>query len=491
MSLTATTTRAVFWNGLELFARQGLQFVVSVILARLLSPSEFGVMAMLLVFIGLASVLIDGGFPAALVQKQQTTHDEESAAFYFGIVSGLILGLGLGLSGPLIAGFFRQPVLALLSWLMGFNLFLGAFGAVHAALLLKQLDFRTLMKVGISATAVSGVVAIALAWLGAGVWALATQAVTATAVTVLLLWRLSPWRPARTFDPVALRGMFGYGGFLLMSALLEQVYLRFSSIVIGRTFGAHEVGLFSRAEGIRQVPVGVITGVVGRVAFPAFSQLVGDSERLRRGVQGSLQALMVVSIPAMLGMLVVAEPLVVTLFGEPWRATIPLLRVLCLAGLFWPLHAINLYALMAQGQSRECFRVETVKRAIGLLLLLAAVPFGLLAMAWSQVALALIAFFLNAHYTGVNLQYGAVRQIRHLFPYLAVGALMAGAVWMLDRVLLDMSMAVRLVLDVAAGVLVYAGACAAVQLQAFVDLASVAMAKVRWATARALEDRAA
>jgi O-antigen/teichoic acid export membrane protein len=473
MGLSARATSAVLWSGADVTVRQLVQFAVALLLARLLSPAEFGVIAMISVFIGVGAVVIDSGFGAALVQRPETTPAEESSVFYFSIGAGCMAGLTLGLIGPGIARFFRQPVIAPLAWLMGFNLFVSSFGTVHSALLTKALDFRTQMKIAVAASAVSGAVAVLLASLGGNVWSLAWQAVVSTAVTVALLWRFSPWRPHLAFERHALGNLFRFGGFLLLSGVLDQIHVRLSGIVIGRWYGAADLGLYGRAEGTCQVPTNVVATVANRVAFPVFAQVAMDAERLRRGVRRSLEAMILLNTPIMLGLVVVGGPVVLTLFGEKWGPSIPLLRVLALAGLLWPLHVINLNALVAQGRSQEFFRLEVAKKGLGLVLLLSAAPFGVLMMAWSQVVLGVVAFVLNAHYSGRYLRYGAWAQARDVLPYLLVGLIMSATVWTLDGLIAGATPAMRLTAGTATGCLLYVGGCAALRLPGFLEL-------VRW-----------
>jgi teichuronic acid exporter len=464
------------WSGADVSIRQLLQFVVSIALARLLGPSEFGLLAMLYFFVGVGAVLIDGGFGAALVQRQSTTREEESSVFFLSAGMGLVAALALGLSGPSIAKFFRQPALGPLAWLMGLNLLFAALGCVPSALLTRALDFRTQMKAAVIATAVSGVVAVLVAWARGGVWALALQQVIGTAMTVALLWRFSAWRPILAFDRHGLAGMFGFGGFMLLSGILDQAFQRGSAVVIGRCYGAVDLGFFTRAESTRQVPLNVITGVVNRVALPAFSEIAGDLERLRESVRRALEGMMLVNIPLMLGTSAVAEPLVITLFGERWRPSISLLRILSLAGLFWPLHTVNLNALIALGRSREFFRLELAKKTIGLLLLLLSAPLGVVAMAWSQVALGAAAFVINAHFSRVHLNYGAGSQARAVMPFLGVGLGMAAAVAALDHGMGNAPPTVRLIAGVAVGAAFYVAACWILRLAVFLEAGRAARA---------------
>lgn len=428
MSLHQKSLRAVFWSGADVFMRQGLQFFISILLARLLAPEDFGVIAMLYVFIGLAGLFIDSGFSSALIQRQDTTHTDESTVFFFNLGMGALMALALCAAAPWIATFFELPILQNLTYVMALNLFIGAFGSIHNTLLTKTLNFKTIMKVGGVATFCSGLLAIAMAWWGFGVWSLAWQTLLSSLITVSLLWWWHPWRPHWEFSLLSLSRLFRFGGFLMLSGLLDTVYTRLYAVLIGKFFSARELGYYTRAESTQQLPVSILTGVLNRVAFPVFSEAAVDPQRLARGLRKVLVAIMLLNIPAMLGLAVVAEPLVVTLFGAKWLPCVPFLQVLCLAGVLWPLHVINLNALMAQGRSDLFFRIEVIKKVVGVVLLVLASLHSVMAIAWLRLLLGVFSFFINAHYSGVLLGYGPWRQLRDILPYGGVAMVMAVSV---------------------------------------------------------------
>ena len=423
-SLRQRATSAAIWSGADVVLRQGLQFAVAVVLARLLSPEEFGTIALLYLFTGVAGVFVDSGFSAALIQKQDVTKVDESTVFWFNLLMGGITAFLLFLAAPWIAGFYELPIVEPLAWVMAANIFVTALGAIQSTLLTKQLDFRTQMKVGIFASIASSIIAIWMAAKGYGVWALAAQVLVASMCTTLLLWVLSPWRPGGVFSFYSARRLFGFGSYMMASGMLDMVYSRLYTVFVGKMFGVRELGFYNRADGTKQVPVGVLTGILSRVAFPAFSQVADSAVRLRRGVRLSVRMMMLANVPAMLGLIAVAEPLVLTLFGEDWLPVAPLLQVLCLAGIFWPLHVINLNVLMAQGHSSLFFRLEVIKKVIGVVLLLVAFPYGTMAIAWSTVAFGAVAFIINAYYSGKFLDYGAWSQAKDTFPILMISIAM-------------------------------------------------------------------
>lgn len=460
---------AAFWSALDLVCRQGIQFGVSVALARLLAPKEFGVIAMLLLFTALAGSFVEAGFCTALIQKKEVTEDDTSSVFYFNLTAGLIVALSLCGAAGWIAEFYQAPILRPLTELMALNLFLGAFGAVHRALLIKKLDFRTQMRISVVATALPGGLAVYLAWRGWGVWSLAWQTVLSTMVTTSLLWLWHPWRPVLRFRITALRSLFRFGSYMFYSGLLNTACSKMYTLLIGRLYSPADLGFYARADSTQQLPATLLSTVVDRVAFPVFSAVSGDDQLLRTGLSRAVTHLMLINLPVSLGMLAVARPLVMTLFGARWLPCVPYLQILCLAGALWPLHVINLSCLMAKGRSELFFRLEVCKKVVGIAALLVAASISTLAMAWSQVFTGFFCFFLNAHFTGVLLGYSPLRQLRDIAPAGLAAGVMLGAVVAISRLEIQTSTA-QLSLQVLTGALVYGAVCHSAGITAFRQL---------------------
>jgi teichuronic acid exporter len=420
---------ATLWSGLDILLRQGLQFVVAIVLARLLSPTEFGTVATLAIFTGIAAVLMDGGLSAALIQRQDADHTDESTVFWFNLGIGLAIALALCASAPAIAAFFALPDLTPLTFAMALSVFVGGAGAIHTTLLSKRLEFRKLMKINASAALMSGCVAVTLALAGYGVWALAAQSVAMAVSTTLFLWLADAWRPALVFSRESARKLFGFGGYHLASSLLEALYSRLYTVLIGRLYGTRDLGLYSYAETTRQMPGSFMISVLARVALPMFSAAAHDRATLRRGMQLSIRGMMLLNAPIMLGIAALAEPAVRLLFGQQWSQAAPILRVLCLAGLFYPLHAINLHALMAQGHSNLMFKLEATKKTLGLALIFCGAGFGVLGIAWSQVLFSLASTAINAWYSRRLLGYGLTEQMRDAGPVVIAAGAMAAVVF--------------------------------------------------------------
>jgi teichuronic acid exporter len=457
---------AVVWSAGEAFSRQGVQFIISIILARLLAPEAFGLIAMLSLFIGLASCFCEGGFSSALIQKQSLSQEDTSSVFYFNIIMGLAAALLFCAAAPWIAAFYNIPELRPLARLMGLNLFLGTFGAVHQSLLAKDLDFRCLMRISFVAAVVSGCVGITLAWRGWGVWSLAIQTLVSTLVSTALLWCWRPWRPAFVFSVKALRSLFRFGSYLFASGLSDMLYTRMYTLVIGKVYSPGDLGLYSRADATQQVPTNLVSAVITRVSFPMFAAVAHDRELLRRALRKVLATVMLLNVPAMLGLLAVARPLTVAVFGSRWASCVPYLQILCLAGALWPLHVLNLSVLKAMGRSDLFFRLEVIKKMVGFSILAGSCLISITAMAWGTVLSSVVCLLINAYYTGVFLKYSLARQIADLFPCaLAAGAMLA-CVWPLS-LLTSVHPAALVGLQASAGVVVYLAICAALRLESF------------------------
>lgn len=413
-TLHQKTTSAAKWSALDVFMRQGVQFVVSIVLARLLVPEDFGVIAMLAMFIGVAGIFIDSGFSSALIQRQHTTRTDESTVFFFNLGMGTFTALLLCATAPWIAAFFKQPVLQYLTYAMAFNLFVNAFGSIHNTLLSKEMNFKTLAKVGVVSSVVAGALAIYLASQRYGVWSLAGYSVATSIVTVSLLWRWHPWRPAWTFSFASLRSFFRFGGYTMAATLTDVFSTNLYLVLIGKLYSVRDVGFYSRAQNTQQLPITLMMGIINRVAFSTFSSVAEDKARLARGLRQAQAIAMLVNTPILVGLIILAEPLVLTLFGAQWLPCVPILQVLGLGGLLWPLHVLNLNILSAQGRSDLFFWLTICKKVFTISLTVAASFYGVMAIAWSQVVISVFAYFANTYYTKVLLGYGGWKQLSDL-----------------------------------------------------------------------------
>jgi O-antigen/teichoic acid export membrane protein len=429
-TITHRAAHAAWWSALEISARYGIQFAVTIMLARLLAPSDFGLIAMLLVFTAIAALLVDGGFSTALVQQQRRSDDDETTVFISSLAAGLGLGLALWLGAPLVAAFYSQPALTPLTRVVLFVLPLAALAAVPDALLTQRLDFRARTKAEVVASVCSGAVAVVLAMRGFGVWSLACQAIVAIGLRAMLLWWYSRWLPRGRFRAESFRRLFAFGGYMLMSNLIATLYMRLQSLMIGRLFDSRALGYYTLAQNTQQAPAQFMGNLLNRVGLPVFSMVSHQPAKLTGALRMSLRAALFAFIPCMVGIAVVADPLIAMLYGPRWAPAAPLLAILAVSAAFWPMQVLNMAAISAKGRSDLVFRLELAKRAVSIALVLACSPFGPMAIAWAVLVASLVAVAINTWYTHKLLGYGLLAQLRDQAATLLLSALAALAGWL-------------------------------------------------------------
>ena len=453
-SLKSKTIHGVFWSLLERGGQQGIRLVISIILARLLLPAQFGLIAMLAIFMAIAQAFLNSGFGQALIQKKEATHVDSCSIFYFNILVSIVAAGLLCLCAPWIAAFYEEPILIPLTRFLSLNLIINSFSLIHTTLLTKRIDFKTQLKVSITATIISGIVGVTLAYRGFGVWSLAVQIVMSTLIRTVLLWFLNTWRPSLVFSFSSLRSLFAYGSKLLFAGLLDTVFRNIYLVVIGKIFTATDLGFYSRARNWQRFPTENLAGSVIRVTFPVFSSVQDDITRLKRGVRKALTTLNLLNFPMMIGLLVTAKPLVLVLLTEKWLPCVPYLQLLCVMGLFYPLHLINLNVLMAKGRSDLFLRLEILKKILVAIAIAVTYRWGIQAMIYGQITVSVLSYYLNSYYTGRLIGYPLKEQVFGLLPYLGMAVAMGIGVHCLQLLPFPNNWSL-LISQVLAGVIIY------------------------------------
>lgn len=461
-------THAVWWSGIEISTRYGVQFAVTMALARLLTPADFGLMAMLLVFTTFAALLVEGGLGTALVQKQASTDNDETSVFLVNLAAGCVLALALWILAPGIARFYAQPALSPLLQALAWLLPLGALATVPNAVLTQRLDFRRRAGAELLASTGSGGLALWLAWRGHGVWSLAWQALAGAALRAALLWWLSGWRPRGRYDRAAFSNLFRFGGYLLLANALSVGALRLQSLLLGRLFDARTLGVYAMAQDTQQAPAQLASALLNRVGLPMFASVADQPAKLAGALRLSLRLSMFVFVPCMAGLAVIAAPLVRLLYGPQWSEAAPLLSLLALAALFWPLHVLNLAALGALGRSDLILKLEVAKAAVTIPLVAMASPFGAQPVAWAALAAGLACVWINTRHAHQLLDCGLRVQLRDLRPILLLTLAASGTAWLA----LHLTGHSPLALGVAiiAAIATYASGAVILRLQAWHDL---------------------
>ncbi|WP_298808622.1 lipopolysaccharide biosynthesis protein [uncultured Sphingomonas sp.] len=395
-SFKAKVLSAGLWSGFDAGLRFGVQFGVSIVLARLLSPTDFGIFALTAVFISLSSVLVDGGFCSALVQRAEISRDEETAVFWYNGIAALVLGGLIAAAAPVMARVFGHPVLEQLLYISAIIVPINAMAAVPGSLMQRHLRFDLLAKSGLTASILSGILAVVLAVNGVGIWTFAWQALAHAVINVVLLWLLSGWRPLRGASITAARPLVRFGFFLSLSNLLEVAYQQGFALVIGKLYGARDLGYFNRGQNLQTLPANVLTLVITRVSLPVLSTKSEPAE-LRRGVKLAQGIAMMGNLPLMGALIAVPDLIIDVLYGPKWLPAAPILRILAIGGLLIPMNAVNLQLTLARGRSELYFQTETIKKIIGIVIVfLASIYGGVIGLAISQVVFLFLSFAANA-----------------------------------------------------------------------------------------------
>ena len=428
-SLKKKTVKGVAWTSLNQFLNMGLGFVIGIILARLLSPSDYGLLAMIGVFNAIAFSFLDSGFANALVRKPNLTEDDNTTAFYFNLMAGVILFGVLWLIAPWVAVFYDKPILTPLVRAEGSLLIVTAFKIVQQTQLTRALNFKAKMIIRVVASICGGITGIIGAYSGLGVWSLVAMHIADALISLVLLWIISPWRPRGKWSKASFRYLWGYGSKLLASGLLDTVYRNIYPIVIGKFYSAADLGQYTRAKQYASMPSGSLTGVIQQVTFPVLSQIQEDDARLGNNYRRMLRFTVFIVFPIMMGMAALAHPLVIALVTEKWEQCVPYLQVICFASMWYPVHAINLNLLQVKGRSDLFLRLEIIKKALVTVVIFVCVPFGIMGICCGAIFTSLACLAINTHYTGKLINVGFLRQMKDMAPTLLASLAMGAAVY--------------------------------------------------------------
>lgn len=461
--------RAIKWTLIEAIGLRTVYFIIGIILARLLLPEQFGLIGMLMIFMALAQTFLDSGFGSALIQKQDITQKDISSIFYFNIlVSGLCTGI-LYVTAPWVAAFYNQPILTDLLRVLSVALVINAFGLVQNILLRKALDFKTETKISLIASLLSGIIGVILALLNYGAWSLVVQQLSATVFRTLLLWFFSTWRPIISLSIKSLKSMLGFSSKMLCANLLNTIFDNIYYIVIGKLFSPLELGFYSRADNLQKLPSTTLSSVILRVTFPVFCIIQKDTDRIKRGMKMALTMLALINFPLMIGLAIIARPLVLILLTDKWLPSVPYLQFLCVIGLMYPLQLINANVLQALGRPDLYLWVEVLKKIMIVINIMLTWRWGIMAMIAGQVVISVMSYCVNACFNKHLLDYSVWEQIKDLYPYLANAILMGFIVYIVAYITI-FHPAILLISQIIIGVITYFICCWIFRFPAYIDL---------------------
>ena len=451
--------------------------MVGLVLARLLTPSEYGIMAILTIFIAVSSSIVDSGFSNALIRKTDAKRVDYNTVFLFNLVVSGLLYVVLFFAAPAISVFFKEPLLVEVMRVIGWVLIINALAIIPRTLFVKDVNFKTQTKVSLIASISSGVVGIGMALAGMGVWSLVGQQLSRQLLNTLFLWIYSTWRPIWEFSLQSFRELFGFGSKLLLSGLLDTVFKEIYSLVIGRCYTSAQLGQYTRASQFNQIFSSNLTTVIQRVSYPVLSSIQDESERLREAYRKVIKSTMLITFACMLGLAAVAKPLLIILIGEKWLPAVNFLQIICFSGMLYPLHAINLNILQVKGRSDLFLKLEIIKKIIAVGPLILGVLFSIEYMLWGSVFTSLIVYFLNSYYSANLINYPTKDQIKDILPTFLVSVVTAAAMWSLT--LLSLSNWLLLPLQCLLGIILAVFIYERLRLPEYVEVKQLAFSLLR------------
>lgn len=443
-----------------------------IIMARILTPEDYGLVGMLAIFIAVSQSLIDSGFSQALIRKQDRSEIDNSTVFYFNIGVGIILYLILFICAPLIASFYNEPQLIPITRVIGLSLVFNSLAVVQRALLTVRLDFKTQAKATFVGAVLSGAIGITMAYTGFGVWAIVWQQISNLVTVTILLWVLSHWKPVWAYSWKSFKELFGFGSKLLASGLLDTIFRNLYLIVIGKFFRASDLGYYTRAHQFTDFASSNITGIFQRVTYPVLCTIQDDDVRLRDVYRRLLKTSAFIIFPLMMGLAAVAKPMVISFLTEKWLFSAVLIQILCFSQMWYPVHAINLNLLQVKGRSDLFLKLEIIKKIITVIILCITLPLGLIPMCVGMIFNSISALIINTHYTGKLISLGFFRQMKDLLPTLLL-SLATGAIVYATVTYIPMESWLALSIGVIEGILLYAGVAKLLNFPEFSELISI------------------
>lgn len=471
-SLKDKTVKGTFWSAADAFLGQGVTFIVGLVLARLLSPDEYGLIGIVTIFTTILLGFVDCGFSNSLVRKQTVTDEDYSTMFVVNMVISVSLFGVLYVSAPIISRFFERTELVPLVRVMGMLLIFQALSIVQYTNLSRNIDFRTKTKASFVSAVSSGVVGISMAISGLGVWSLVAQQLLRQLIYTVCLWIFNRWFPKARLSRESLRYMWGFGWKLMLSGLLDRVWNQLYQTIVGKFYNPATLGQYSRSKEYADLFSTNVTSIVQRVSFPVLSQVQDNKCRMVSGYRRIIKTTMFVTAVSMLSLGAVAEPLLYCLIGPQWHQAALFLPLICVSLSLHPLHAINLNMLQVQGRTGIFLYIEIVKKIIAFLPLCLGVFVNIYCMLVGSICVGVIAFFLNSHYTGRELGYTSWHQLRDVAPSYGVGLAVAVSVYFLKY--LPLSYWIILPIQLGVGIAVFFTICEKSGLSEYIEVKGVA-----------------
>lgn len=476
-SLKAKTVRGTIWSGIDSIAGQGITFLVGLVLARLLSPQEYGLIGYITIIVAILNSIVDSGFSNALIRKKDAGEIDYNTTFIFNLVLSLLMaGVMIVTAGP-ISRFFNEPELVPLIRVMSAIVVINAAAIVQRTTLTKRVDFKTQTKVSLIASATSGVVGIGMALSGMGVWSLVGQQLSRQLLNTVFLWIFNRWIPTLQFSWRSFRELFGFGWKLMVSGLIDTTWKEIYQLVIGKCYTTETLGQYTRGKQFSDIFSSNMTTIIQRVSYPVLSSVQDERTRLKEGYRKIIKVSMLLSFVLLFGLGAVAEPLLYVLIGGQWSEAARYLQIIVFSACLYPLHAINLNMLQVQGRSDLFLKLEIVKKIIAIGPILLGVFISIEWMLWGSVLIGLFAYWLNSFYSGKMIDYGSLAQLRDIAPSFGVAFVMMAALYALT--LTELPPVALLAVQLIAGAGITIGLCELLRLEEYRELKNIVFGLLR------------
>ena len=433
MDLKGKTVYGVFWSIGQELSSKFISFFITIVLARLLSPAEFGLIALLTIFIAVGNSLVESGLTSSLIRTTVVEQKDCSTVFYFNILGSIVIYLILFLFAPFISQFYHQPVLTNVVRIYCLTLIINAFFGIQQTLLVKEMKFKTMTLIQLPSVIGGGILGIVLARSGFGVWSLVWMSLLNSFISTVLYWYFSKWRPIFLFDLESFKYHFNYGYKLTISGLIDKLYQNIYTIIIGKFYNTAQLGFYSRADSISQVPVGIISSAINKVTFPMFVEIAHDKEQLVIVYKKVMLQVLFWMTPSLVALSVIGEPLFRLMLTDKWLPAVPYFQILCISGILFPVHAYNLNILKIKGQSNLFLKLEIIKKLTCVIGIICVFPFGIYGLLYFQLFFNFFGLYINSIYTIKFINYPFIRQFKDILPTLFVSGFVGISCYLLDK----------------------------------------------------------
>lgn len=457
--------KSFIWKIMERAGVQSVQFIVQILLARLLLPEDYGIISLITIFIAVANVFVESGFNTALIQKKDSDEIDFSSVFYLSLCISTIIYILIFILSPFISKFYNEPQLTVVLRVLAITLFFGVFNSIQNTVIAKQMQFKKLFFSGLGASLISGIIGVILAYMKFGVWALVFQQILSQVSTTIILWFTVKWRPKLVFSMNRVKILFYYGSKLLVSSLIDTIYNNLTNLVIGKFYTPQVLAMYNRGQQFPNLIVSNINGSIQSVMLPTLSSEQDNKEKIKSMVRRSIVTSSFIIFPIMIGLAAIAEPVVRLLLTDKWLPCVPFLQIFCFIYVLMPIHATNLQAINAIGRSDIFLKLEIYKKVIGVIILIITLPYGAYAIACGTLVISIISSFINAYPNLKLINYSYKEQIKDTMPSLLLSMVMGGVVYAIG--LFDIKPIIMIIIQILSGSIIYVGMAYILKLECF------------------------